>query len=297
MKLNLIKEKGLFKSPILYVMLILIASHLATIFSGVFSVFYERMFFSVFPSNSYMSTLAELSGFIALTLSVIFLSRVIYKQPLHGLGFTKKSSLRDYLKGWLYGASILTICVIIMMIFGAVKINRVEFNARLALQFIPLIIAWSIQGNAEEVLTRGFILAGVSQRINILTGIVISSAFFSVMHLGNNGLDMLPLIDLFMFGIFASLVMIKSKNIWVVSGFHAAWNCFQGNVFAFPVSGTSVGNAFFHVTTHGPNWLSGGKFGVEGSMVSILVQLILIAWLYYDIFIKGKRKLTDKFDF
>ncbi|SHF06909.1 hypothetical protein SAMN02745784_02696 [Tissierella praeacuta DSM 18095] len=40
-----------------------------------------------------------------------------------------------------------------------------------------------------------------------------------------------------------------------------------------PVSGTSVGNAFIHVTTHGPSYLSGGKFGVEGSIISIVVQL------------------------
>jgi len=63
-----------------------------------------------------------------------------------------------------------------------------------------------------------------------------------------------------------------------------------------PVSGTSVGNTFIHVTTHGPSYLSGGKFGVEGSILSIVVQMILVIWLYYDLFIKGKRSITDKFD-
>lgn len=63
-----------------------------------------------------------------------------------------------------------------------------------------------------------------------------------------------------------------------------------------PVSGTSVGNAFIHVTTHRPSYLSGGKFGVEGSIISIVVQMILIIWLYYDLFIKRKRSITDKFN-
>lgn len=295
--LNSIKERGILKNPILYLILTLIVSSLALLLLGVFSTLYQFTIFSVIPFSDYLLTLAELSGFIFLTLPVIFFSKVIYKQPLSSLGFTRKSLLKDYLKGWLYGAAILVICVIIMMMFGAVRISKVEFNGMLVLQFIPLILVWAIQGNAEEVLTRGFMLTGISRKINILTGIVISSIFFSAMHLGNNGLDILPLIDLFLFAIFASLLMIKSKNIWVVSGFHAAWNCFQGNVFAFPVSGTNIGNAFIHVTTHGPSWLSGGKFGVEGSMVSILIQIILIAWLYYDIFIKGKKRITDKLDF
>lgn len=295
--LNSIKERGILKNPILYLILTLIVSSLALLLLAVFSTLYRFIIFSVIPFSDYLLTLAELSGFIFLTLPVIFFSKVIYKQPLSSLGFTRKSLLKDYLKGWLYGAAILVICVIIMMMFGAVRISKVEFNGMLVLQFIPLILVWAIQGNAEEVLTRGFMLTGISRKINILTGIVISSIFFSAMHLGNNGLDILPLIDLFLFAIFASLLMIKSKNIWVVSGFHAAWNCFQGNVFAFPVSGTNIGNAFIHVTTHGPSWLSGGKFGVEGSMVSILIQIILIAWLYYDIFIKGKKRISDKLDF
>lgn len=295
--LNSIKERGILKNPILYLILTLIVSSLALLLLAVFSTLYRFIIFSVIPFSDYLLTLAELSGFIFLTLPVIFFSKVIYKQPLSSLGFIRKSLLKDYIKGWLYGAAILVICVIIMMMFGAVRISKVEFNGMLVLQFIPLILVWAIQGNAEEVLTRGFMLTGISRKINILTGIVISSIFFSAMHLGNNGLDILPLIDLFLFAIFASLLMIKSKNIWVVSGFHAAWNCFQGNVFAFPVSGTNIGNAFIHVTTHGPSWLSGGKFGVEGSMVSILIQIILITWLCYDIFIKGKKRITDKLDF
>ncbi|WP_253255428.1 hypothetical protein [Fusobacterium necrophorum] len=61
------------------------------------------------------------------------------------------------------------------------------------------------------------------------------------------------------------------------------------------MSGTDTGSAFISVTTQGPSWLSGGKFGVEGSIVSIVVQLILIFYLYYEIFIKGKKNMRDQF--
>lgn len=87
-------------------------------------------------------------------------------------------------------------------------------------------MVWSIQGNAEEVLTRSFLFAGISRKLNILAGIFISAVFFTVMHLGNDGINFLPLLDLFIFGVFAALVMIKTKNIFLISGFHAAWNCF-----------------------------------------------------------------------
>lgn len=71
---------------------------------------------------------------------------------------------------------------------------------------------------------------------------------------------------------------------------------FRENVFTFPVSGISVGNAFIHVTTHGPSFISGGKFGAEGSIISILVQVVLVLWLCYDLFVKEKINILDKFN-
>lgn len=218
------------------------------------------------------------------------------KIPWNTLGFRKTGALKEFFKGWAFGAIVLISCVVFMIIVGAVKIDKVTFNQNLILKFIPLLVAWLIQGNAEEVLTRSLLFAGISHKLNLLAGIIISAFFVTVMHLGNDGIDILPLLDLFVFGVFAALVMIKTKNILLISGFHAAWNCFQGNVFAFPVSGTNVGNAFIHVTTHGPRFLSGGNFGVEGSIISIFVQVVLVLWLFYDLFVKEKLNILDKFD-
>lgn len=157
-------------------------------------------------------------------------------------------------------------------------------------------IVWSIQGNGEEVLTRSWIFAGISKKHSLWAGILLSSLFFTVMHLGNDGISVLSVIDLFIYGIFAALLMIKTGNVWLISGFHAAWNCFQGNVFAFKVSGIDTGLAFINISTKGSSWLTGGDFGVEGSLVSIAIQLVLVIYLYHDLFIKGGLTLRDRFD-
>ena len=115
-------------------------------------------------------------------------------------------------------------------------------------------------------------------------GILVSSLFFTFLHLGNDAISLIPLLDLPLFAILASLVMLKTGNIWVISDIHAAWNCFQGNVFAFPVSGTQAGQAFIAVETSGPDWLSGGAFGVEGSVISLLIQAGMITWLVYKLY-------------
>lgn len=277
-------------------MIFLIIAQLILFGSEIFSLVYENSVLSILPNNKFMANLVELSSFIFITLLVLFFAIKIMKLSWNDLGFKKESALKEFLKGWVFGAIILISCVAFMIMVRVVKIDRVTFHFKLILQFIPLVVVWAIQGNAEEALTRGFLFVGIARKVNILAAIFISAIFFSVMHLGNEGIAALPLIDLFVFGVFAALVMLKTKNIWLVSGFHAAWNCFQGNVFAFPVSGTDVGNAFIYVTTHGPTWLSGGKFGVEGSVVSILIQVIIVAWLSYDLFVKRKINIMNKFD-
>lgn len=240
-------------------------------------------------NDSYINLLGELFAFATISLAVILWARIVEKAPWQGLGLQKENAFKEFVKGWGIGAALLVSCVLIMMAFGAVKIESIDFSGRLWLKFIPLVLAWSVQGTTEEVLCRGWLFSSISSKNNLPIGIFVSSLFFMAIHLGNDAISIIPLLDLFMFAVLACLIMLKTNNLWVVSGLHAAWNCFQGNAFAFPVSGTETGEAFIRVSTHGPGWLSGAAFGVEGSIVSVLVQTSVILWLCYDLFWKSKK--------
>ena len=230
----------------------------------------------------------ELANFLFITLAIIVWAVFIEKCPLEGIGLAKKHAFRDFLLGWFFGGAFLTICVLLMVLFGGVQITGFHFSSTNILQFIPLLLAWSIQGHAEEILARGFLFSSVAVKNSIPVGIVVSSIFFSLIHLGNDGLSLIPILDLTLFGILAALYYLKTGSIWGISGAHAAWNCFQGNVFGFPVSGTDAGTAFISVKQQGPDWLSGGVFGVEGSLISVTAQALVIAWLSYDLFLRKK---------
>ena len=57
----------------------------------------------------------------------------------------------------------------------------------------------------------------------------------------------------------------------------------QGPVFGFAVSGTITGNIVNQHFISGKDWLSGGAFGFEGSLLCSVIEvvLILIFYLYY----------------
>ncbi|NQK45731.1 CPBP family intramembrane metalloprotease [Streptococcus suis] len=246
--------------------------------------------FFIFIDNAFVTLSLELFAFAFISLTIILWARFVEKSSWLGLGMTKKGAFKDFMLGWGIGAAMLITCVLLMWGFGAIRISSIQFSPQLFGEFLVLVLAWSVQGTTEELLSRGWMFSSLAAKHNIPVGALVSSLFFTFLHLGNDGISLIPLLDLTLFAILACLVMLKTGNLWVISGIHAAWNCFQGNVFAFPVSGTQAGQAFIAVETYGPDWLSGGAFGVEGSVISLIVQGLMIAWLIYDLYFQTQDK-------
>lgn len=249
--------------------------------------------FFIFIDNAFVTLSLELLAFAFISLAIILWARFVEKSPWLGLGIRKKGALKDFLLGWGIGAAMLITCVLLMWGFGAIQVTSFQFSANLVGEFLILVLAWSIQGTTEELLTRGWMFSSLAAKHNIPVGILVSSLFFTFLHLSNDGISLIPLLDLTLFAILACLVMLKTGNLWVIGGLHAAWNCFQGNVFAFPVSGTQAGQAFIAVETSGPDWLSGGAFGVEGSIISLLIQAGIITWLAYELYFTSPSKQLE----
>ncbi|MGO0056139.1 lysostaphin resistance A-like protein [Streptococcus suis] len=283
MKTEFISEKAKSRFNLNFILSPITALVLMAVAETVGYFAFMPLFF-IFIDNAFVTLSLELLAFAFISLAIILWARFVEKSPWLGLGIRKKGALKDFLLGWGIGAAMLTTCVLLMWGFGAIQVTSFQFSANLVGEFLILVLAWSIQGTTEELLTRGWMFSSLAAKHNIPVGILISSLFFTFLHLGNNAISLIPLLDLTLFAILASLVMLKTGNIWVISGIHAAWNCFQGNVFAFPVSGTQAGQAFIAVETSGPDWLSGGAFGVEGSIISLLIQAGMITWLVYELY-------------
>ncbi len=288
MKTTFISEKAKSRFNLNFILSPITALVLMVVAETVGYFAFMPLFF-IFIDNAFVTLSLELFAFAFISLAIILWARFVEKSPWLGLGMTKKGAFKDFILGWGIGAAMLITCVLLMWGFGAIRISSVQFSPQLFGEFLVLVLAWSVQGTTEELLSRGWMFSSLAAKHNIPIGILVSSLFFTFLHLGNDGISLIPLLDLTLFAILACLVMLKTGNLWVISGIHAAWNCFQGNVFAFPVSGTQAGQAFIAVETSGPDWLSGGAFGVEGSVISLIVQGLMIAWLIYDLYFKNNN--------
>lgn len=265
---------GVFLAPLVGFVLMILAELAYILFAW--------NFFGYLPTISPENLLLDLLGFAPIIVIFVLWAKLVEKSPWAGIGFRKKGAIASFFKGYAIGAGLLTLCVLIVWLLGGLEFKGFNLSTQVLLSFIPIFGAWIIQGTAEEVVCRGWLFSSLSARHNTWVGLAISSLFFTALHLGNNGISLIPLLDLLLFGILAALYMLKTDDIWGVSGIHAAWNCFQGNIFSIAVSGSNAGPAFIQVSSKGPDWLSGGSFGIEGSLISVLVQTLFIVWLIWD---------------
>ena len=58
---------------------------------------------------------------------------------------------------------------------------------------------------------------------------------------------------------------------WMVWGLHVGWNYVQSSILGVTVSGASDFDSWLVATVSGPQWLTGGSFGIEASYVTTVI--------------------------
>ncbi len=158
--------------------------------------------------------------------------------------------------------------------------------------FLLALAVYIAVGFYEELLSRGYQLRNTAEGLNwgrlgprggIVAAWVISSIIFGALHGANPNATWGSSIALVVAGLFLGLPFILTGELALSIGLHITWNLFEGNVFGFAVSGTSVGASFISIAQGGPAVLTGGAFGPEAGLVGILAAAVggalVILWV------------------
>ncbi len=227
-------------------------------------------------------------GFILNT--VFRWTRKVEKRPIRTLGFYRENFLSNLLKGFSLGLALFLLTLLGLVALGQYRLDSIHLDTYSLAFTLFTIPFWILQGTAEELVTRAWLIPQLAKRINLKVAIIISSSLFTLLHLGNPGITFLSAIDLFLFGVAMSLYLLKTDTIWGIGGIHGAWNFAQGNLFGVLVSGQSSGTSIMKFTPQGnQDWLSGGSFGIEGSIVSSIILFLLILYLAYQLKKENER--------
>ncbi len=131
---------------------------------------------------------------------------------------------------------------------------------------------------AEEVLFRGVVFRLVEGRFGTIIALVVSALPFGLIHLVNPGATLWGALAVAIeAGLVLGAAFVATGSLWLPIGVHLAWNAMTVAVFGTSGSGTETRNALVQSTTTGDVWLTGGTFGPEASVISIIVCSIATA--------------------
>ena len=232
----------------------------------------------------------ELSSFVIILFLFIFWVKVIEKNALSSLGFVKRNWLKYLAWGILMSLVQMGVIALVYQLSGIGSFELNELSLEPILFILGLFPFWLLQGGTEEVATRGWLLTRIAARTNLPFAIAISSSLFGILHMGNAGVTFLSVLNIILDGVLAGLLFIYTDSIWLVVAQHGTWNYVQGNLLGFQVSGTGADASIFSFTMgDGPDWLTGGAFGAEGSIITTLVLLVSLVIVYR--LGRGKKEL------
>ena len=131
----------------------------------------------------------------------------------------------------------------------------------------------------EELLFRGILFRFIEEFGGSWAALVVTSALFGLAHIFNANATWTSSIAIMVeAGMLLGGAYILARNLWVPMGLHAAWNFTQGFIFDVPVSGMDM-HGLVQAKLSGPVLLSGGAFGLEASMIAVVLSLPLGALL------------------
>ena len=245
---------------------------------------------SLTDKTSNFRLILELLAFGFILNAVFRWTRKVEKRSIRTLGFYKENFLSNLLKGFGIGLTLFLLTLLGLVALGQYRFESINSNPYSLAFVIFTIPFWILQGTTEEVVARTWLLPQLASRTNLKLAVLISSLFFTLLHMGNSGLTTLSLVNLFLFGVAMSLYLLKTDTVWGVAGIHGAWNFAQGNLCGILVSGQPSGTSLMTFLPQGDqSWLSGGSFGIEGSIMTSLILLLLIVYLAYQLKKENER--------
>ncbi|GAA4715916.1 CPBP family intramembrane metalloprotease [Sphingomonas lutea] len=216
------------------------------------------------------------------SLVTITLAMIVYKVVIAHIGFIHKDelrfdgALRETGIGLAFGAGLFTLIVALAALLDVYNIigmgsARQLPNILLATTIVPAVM--------EEMFFRGILFRWVEEFTGSWAALVLTSALFGLAHIGN---DNATWFSSFAIAVEAGVLLggayMLTRSLWMPIGLHAAWNFTQGFIFDVPVSGIDS-QGIVEARLSGPELLSGGQFGLEASILALLVATAAGVWL------------------
>lgn len=225
------------------------------------------------------SVLFALVSVAVALISVFLFRKKIDKMSITSLGLNWKGNGNFAATGFFAGLFFLGCSTLLLFALKYLEFTDFEFDGSSLYVGLGLMVLIAF---SEELAFRGYVLTTLLPATNKWVALLVSSLFFALLHMGNPGAGLVPILNVFIAGLLLGVNYIYTRNLWFGIFLHMAWNFFQGPVLGFRVSGVGL-KSLLQQKLQGPLMITGGDFGLEGSLIAsavLLVGALALAWIY-----------------
>lgn len=251
----------------------------------------------------------QILGYLVMTPAIFAASAIavrrLDRRAIAGLGLGFHSRwLRQLSIGMLLGITLVSTIIAMQAAAGTLSLRLASVEAgTLAGSLLLTVLTFIGVGFLEELLFRGYVLQVLAEGIGDFLGYlrqagvppsgsresagrdgkiaaaVLLAVPFGIAHYGNEGGTLVGAVSTGVAGLALSVAYFRTRSLWLPVGMHITWNFTLGWVFSAPVSGELLPTTPFNTTVSGPDWLSGGTFGPEASVLTFLALTCMIVYL------------------
>jgi membrane protease YdiL (CAAX protease family) len=227
------------------------------------SVYFFRATYAQGPLKGVAATVVAGAVMLIVYAAVV---HFIERRPVSELA--PRPMARELGLGLLLGFGLYTVCILILMALGNYRVDGVH-EWHVLLTGLATALATGVY---EELWFRGVVFRLVQEWFGTWVALLVSSLVFGFVHWDAPGATLQGLVSISLWaGLLLSATYLLTGRLWLGIGLHAAWNYTQGTVYSGIVSGNAPPEGFVRSTLQGSEWLTGGAFGVEASVVAAAV--------------------------
>lgn len=224
-----------------------------------------------FLLSTLQQVLLSFCSTLGLFYTLFLFMKFVDNEPFINLGFHFQKRSSEIFLGILSGFFIIGSAFWILIFLE--QIIFIKINLLIEELFLTILL-FLLVAFAEETLFRGYILRNLMDSFNRNLALLISALLFTLAHAFNPNLNWMGCLNLFLAGILLGLPYIFSKNLWFPIALHFSWNFFQ-SFFGFNISG-QPSYSLIEISMVEKNIINGGNFGIEGSILALILQVVFI---------------------
>jgi membrane protease YdiL (CAAX protease family) len=245
-----------------------------------------RVHLSAVPHGDFILEVVRRAFLLACAFAAGYICcRFLESLPWRSLGLTfHRGWVRDFAIGTAIGVLTLCFAVLVATALGGLRFTLTTNDVLVAMikSVGVTAVLFVVAALAEEAMFRGYPLQTLSRANLAWLGVLLTSVPFALIHLWNpHVVRGITFTNTALAGVWLAIAYLRTRSLWLPLGIHWSWNWALGSIFGLPVSGMTLSShPIFQGKDFGPQWLTGGTYGIEGGAACTIALILSSLFLW-----------------